>query len=75
MSSLAGKKQAKSALASALVFHDTTRQARWIATQYAIVALHGHGDPKAAEIYTRRVDRRKLVESAMGCIDLGTIIE
>jgi hypothetical protein len=46
-----------------------------MATQYAIVALHSHGDPKAPEIYTRSVDRRKLVESAMGRIDLGTIIE
>jgi integrase len=43
-------------------------------TQYEIMALHGHGDPKASEIYTRSVDRRKLVESAMGRIDLGTII-
>jgi hypothetical protein len=42
---------------------------------YEIMALHGHGDPKASEIYTRSVDRRKLVESAMGRIDLGTIIE
>lgn len=44
-------------------------------TQYEIMALHGHGDPKTSEIYTRSVDRRKLVESAMGRIDLGTIIE
>ncbi len=44
-------------------------------TQFEIMAVHGHGDPKASEIYTRSVDRRKLVESAMGRIDLGTIIE
>jgi hypothetical protein len=39
------------------------------------MALHGHGDPKTSEIYTRSVDRRKLVESAMGRINLGRIIE
>lgn len=44
-------------------------------TQYEIMALHGHGDPKASEIYTRSVDRRKLVESALGRFDLGKIIE
>lgn len=44
-------------------------------TQYEIMAIHGHGDPKASEIYTRSVDRRKLVESAMGRFDLGKIIE
>ncbi len=43
-------------------------------TLYEIMALHGHGDPKASEIYTRSVDRRKLVESAMGRIDLGNIM-
>jgi hypothetical protein len=46
-----------------------------MAVQNAIVALHSHGDPKASEVYTRSVDRRKLVESAMVRIDLGTIIE
>lgn len=45
------------------------------ATQYAIVALHSHRDPKAPEIYTRSMDRRKLVEAVMGRIDLDTIIE
>lgn len=58
-----------------MVSHDTTRLARWMATQYAIVALHSHRDPKALEIYTRSMDRRKLVEAVMGRIDLGTIIE
>jgi len=33
VSSLAGKKQVKSALASALVSHDMTRLAKWMATR------------------------------------------
>ncbi len=44
-------------------------------SQYEIMALHGHSDPKTSEIYTRSVNRRKLVESAMGRFDLGKIIE
>lgn len=44
-------------------------------TQYEIMALHGHGDPKASEIFTRSVDSRKLVESALGRFHLGKIVE
>lgn len=44
-------------------------------TQYEIMALHGHSDPKTSEIYTRSVDRRKLVDAAMDRFDLGKIIE
>lgn len=43
-------------------------------TQYEIMALHGHSDPKTSEIYTRSVDRLRLAEQALDRIDLGKII-
>lgn len=43
-------------------------------TQYEIMALHGHSDPKTSEIYTRSVDRLRLAEQALDRIDLGKIM-
>ena len=43
-------------------------------SQYQIMAVHGHSDPRSSEIYTRRARRRRLAEQGREKTNFGTIL-
>lgn len=43
-------------------------------SNYQIMAVHGHSDPRSSEIYTRRARRRKLAEQGRAKTGLEDIL-